>query len=1069
MPGEENEPLTPIFLPGTHAYAEKIVAAGEVIQFRISSDGPYRLSIVRLGWDVSGPSRDWVIRRFPVSPGAAQPIRPGSYVRVPDPLPSSAFTALSLECWVRPLWNKWQGLISQYTYPTACGFGLFLDPNGKPTLYFGDGGNFQAGWLVTSDISIPVKKWTHIVGVFNQGIGTLWIDGIVRSTVTGPSTVNPGSAPLRLAAYGASGLTGNTLEGDLAMPAIYQRAMAATEIQARANTLPPVAPSTTDLLGCWPMTEENGQTLVDVSSWGRTGQIINGATWMIGGPGFDASAIDRFGSYHPSADPSRGHALRFASDDLFECGWTITDSFNIPNDLPPGVYVGRIEYGPGFTRRYDVTFVLEPAVSKPKAQLLVLCATNTWLAYNVPFPNSPDAADWSTGGHGAAVPGAPGFSMYDNHVPSGAPPYQMGVQMPWSAFPYMVYGKSDYGHLLRAERPLHVWLEQIGYEYDVAGDLDLHNTPELLNDYAIVFINGHSEYWSAEAYNAVDSYLSAGGRVVVLSGNTMFWRVSFDDAGEIMECRKLPPSVGGRTEAVGEIYHAHDGARGGLMRESGYPASCVIGLETVGYDGSFGSYLVQTPQHPFFQGPEPLDVLQGQVLGNGAVGHEYDVRLSEIPGPFNPTGVPGAEPQALAQAFTDPDPLGFGSYFDYRANGTNVAGVRSEIIDWQRESGGRVFGVGAIAAGRALLTDSQFGALLRNVLHHFGVAHRLNLLAVTVDGRLHTKWWDGEAWDPSLTGWRNLGGNFQSPVEAARWAPDHLALMGVDPTGRLRYKWWDGSEWHPSLTGWINLGGQLQGRPCAVGWGRNRLNIFARGLDGKIYVKWWDGATWGPSIRGWQDMGGTMHGSPAAIAWQGDHLSIAVIGQDRRLKYKWWDGSVWNPSLTGWLDMGGNNLTSGPAMIFWGGNRINIFAVDNNGGLWTKWWDGSAWGPSLTEWAYLGGGVQSAPAVVARGGAELSVFAIGANGRMQAKWWDGSAWGPSQTGWQDLGGNFAGDPAAVTWRGHHVSIMAVGTDGNFRYKFWNGKQWHPAGTEWLDLSGRLTGQVQASPSALAWV
>jgi N,N-dimethylformamidase len=1066
----EAEPLAPISLPGTHAYAEKSVSAGDLIQFRISSDGPYRLSIVRLGWDVSGLSRDWVIQQFPESPGAVQSIRPGSYVHVPDALPSSEFPALSLECWVRPWLNKWQGLISQYTYPGTCGFGLFLDPSGKPAFYFGDGGNFQAGWLVTADISIPVNEWTHIAAVFNQGTGTLWIDGIERSTVRGRSTVNPGAAPLRLAAYGASGLTGNSLEGDLAMPAIYGRAMMAPEIQARANTRPPEVPPSTDLLACWPMTEENGQSLADGSPWRRTGQIINRATWMIGGPGFDATAVDRFSLYDPSADPARGHGLRFASEDLFDCRWDITESYSIPTDLPPGVYVGRIQYGPSFTRRNDVTFVVKPAAGKPKAKILVLCSTNTWLAYNVPFPNFPDAVDgWGTGGHGVSVPTAPGFNLYDNYRDSGAPPYQIGVQMPWSAFPYARYiPANDYGHLLRAERPLHVWLEQNGYDYDVASDIDLHQ-PAMLSDYEIVIINGHSEYWSAEAYNALDSYLSAGGRAVVLSGNTMFWRVSFDAAGEIMECRKLPASVGGRTDTlVGEIYHSHDRARGGLMRECGYPAWRVIGLECIGYDGAFGSYVVQAPQHPFFQSPEPLGVLQGQALGSGAVGHEYDVRLSQIPGPYSPAPPPGPAPQALAQASTDP--VNYGTYFDYRANLTGVGGVRSEIIDWQRESGGRVFAAGAIAVGSKLSGDRQLGALLRNVLHHFGVAHRLNLLAVAADGKLYTKWWDGGAWGPSITEWQDLGGNFADTPEAVAWAPDHISLMGIDPTGHLQYKWLDGNEWNPSLTELVDLGGQLEGQPRAVAWGRNRLDIFARGLDGKIYVKWWDGASWGPSTNGWQDMGDdVMHGSPAAIAWQGDHLSVAVVGQDGRLKYKWWDGSSWNPSLTDWVDMGGNNLTFGPAMISWNGNWINIFGVDSGGGLWTKWWDGSAWGPSLSEWAYLGGGVQSAPVVVARGGLELSVFAIGADGRMQAKWWDGSAWGPSQTAWQDLGGNFVGNPAAVTWRGHHVSVMGVGTSGEFLYKFWNGSQWNPADTEWLELGGPLKGQLRASPSALAWV
>ena len=72
-----------------------------------------------------------------------------------------------------------------------------------------------------------------------------------------------------------------------------------------------------------------------------------------------------------------------------------------------------------------------------------------------------------------------------------------------------------------------------------------------------------------------------------------------------MECRKLGPhdTVGGLifdaagTERTGESYHSHDGARGGLMRECGYPAWRVIGLECVGMDDPAGSYRVQEPQH----------------------------------------------------------------------------------------------------------------------------------------------------------------------------------------------------------------------------------------------------------------------------------------------------------------------------------------------------------------------------------------------------------------------------------------------------------------------------------------
>ena len=33
---------------------------------------------------------------------------------------------------------------------------------------------------------------------------------------------------------------------------------------------------------------------------------------------------------------------------------------------------------------------------------------------------------------------------------------------------------------------------------------------------------------------------------MVMSGNTMFWRVSFDETDEVMECRKFGGGIGGR-------------------------------------------------------------------------------------------------------------------------------------------------------------------------------------------------------------------------------------------------------------------------------------------------------------------------------------------------------------------------------------------------------------------------------------------------------------------------------------------------------------------------------------------
>ena len=112
---------------------------------------------------------------------------------------------------------------------------------------------------------------------------------------------------------------------------------------------------------------------------------------MIGGPGFDGSQVPRFGEYDPGKDPKRGHGLRLASDDLYDCRWHVTEAYRIPETAKPGIYVGRFRYELDRTPRiYHVTFVVKKPKARPRAPVLVLAATATWGAYSAAsFPVTP--------------------------------------------------------------------------------------------------------------------------------------------------------------------------------------------------------------------------------------------------------------------------------------------------------------------------------------------------------------------------------------------------------------------------------------------------------------------------------------------------------------------------------------------------------------------------------------------------------------------------------------------------------------------------------------------------------
>jgi hypothetical protein len=304
------------------------------------------------------------------------------------------------------------------------------------------------------------------------------------------------------------------------------------------------------------------------------------------------------------------------------------------------------------------------------------------------------------------------------------------------ADPYNLYAKvAEYSHLTRATRFTQAWLESNGYAYDVISDLDLHSTPGILMNYRTVIIAGHSEYWSIPAYNGVKSYLESMGRLIVLSGNTMYWRVSFSPDGTVMECRKVD-GAGAEIDPSrrGEAWHSDDGLRGGLMRECGFPGWQLTGLETYGIlefkvppppippplpaiDLDFGTFYVANPGHFLFK---ETGVTAGQSFAPYTVGHETDVRIATL------NAVAGAsdpkEPVGITTLATGQQAIG--SYSDYFLNSVpaNIAAANpeAEMIYWQRFDGGRVFNGGAIGNGAALYyKDPIFTGLIKNVLTYF--------------------------------------------------------------------------------------------------------------------------------------------------------------------------------------------------------------------------------------------------------------------------------------------------------------------------------------------------------------
>jgi N,N-dimethylformamidase len=737
VPKEGIPPHHAMNLPGLHAYAQKSIAAGEEIEFRVSSSVPYDLSVVQLGADPENRDEDPVLQSFQVEQAQVQPIHPGSYLYVAKALPvDRRLSQLTLECWIRPFkLAGWQGLLTQHDYPERCGIGLFLS-EGKVVFATGSGGAYNASaFQQTKPGLIKTQRWHHLVGSWDGKKKRIYVDGKLVSEAAFAVTVRPGETALRVGAYGQEGEAVNFYNGDVAMCAIYDRALNEEQVSKRFADLGLNVPRNDRLLACWPFTEERDVQVADASDFGRDGRIINRGTWMIGGPSFNASAIQRHDSaYDPTKDEKRGHGLRLATDEIYNARWKVSHRFRVPPDAKSGVYAGRFDFKlNGKPMRYHASFIVRRPESKPKAPLLVLVSSNTWLAYNsVPFPvnHGKGLVNMGTGGLANSHPGAPKYSFYSDHR-NGQPTYKVGLKVPLPAGgPNKTYIGGGYSHLLRGERFLHLWLDKHGYEYDVITDRDLDRNPEILKGYKAVLVNGHSEYWSARAYDGLDDYLKAGGAAVVMSGNTMFWRVSFDETGEVMECRKFGGGIGGRKFAkVGELYHSHDFKRGSLMRFCGYPAWKLVGLECIGWGGgNFANYQVDVPDHFLFNQPHKIELKKGDPFGftnskKGAVGHEYDVRLSTLlRATPNPALKGLVEPEGIvtiASSQSKRNVLDFNAEAHRKRLGDEQ--TIAEIIYWERPEGGQVFHTGSIATAWAMYYDEPLSNLVRNVLHHFEV------------------------------------------------------------------------------------------------------------------------------------------------------------------------------------------------------------------------------------------------------------------------------------------------------------------------------------------------------------
>ncbi len=248
----------------------------------------------------------------------------------------------------------------------------------------------------------------------------------------------------------------------------------------------------------------------------------------------------------------RGEGIRGAehpvTDDAYAvgCDWPVVFSFAVDPAWPSGFYeIALLADGATGERAHsEALFVVRPEPSAAAPAILVL-ATNTYNAYN----------QW--GGaclYSGAVkvsfarpiergyirrPAAPDETAYDGRVASIEPEGEVEhvrFQRYLADNDYPLWCASGGWHSW--ERRFVQWAERqgIALDYAVGSDLEVH--PGVLDGHRLMLSVGHDEYWSWGMRDRADAFVESGGSWAILSGNTCFWQVRYEDDGRTMVCYK---------------------------------------------------------------------------------------------------------------------------------------------------------------------------------------------------------------------------------------------------------------------------------------------------------------------------------------------------------------------------------------------------------------------------------------------------------------------------------------------------------------------------------------------------
>lgn len=698
---------------------------GATVDLKVSTDaGTFELDLVRLRHgdeNPAGPGRRYSPVANPANgrhPGRLQETRPGSCVRSRSETTVGTGKGATLSIWVKPLLDRSDQRLVDVS--GTAGDGLWLDQAAAGELV----GTYRDRSGNQTTVRVPsgaeMGKWNLVHLSLSPDEMTLTSESDSRrhqaSCEMGVATWAPVEAATLTVA--ASGSDRQHFNGRLERPRVYGRPLTNTEVLEASASMPAGAQIDWDF-SLLPASN----IVVDRTGGGVHGRCLNMPTRGVVG------RLHRYGIPDADSDPAVFGAIHFHSDDLADAGWETSVRITLDDDLPSGVYAARLSTD---TEEDFVPFFVR-SDANPPAPVLVVIPTLTYMAYA--NEKALDTIDLVEGGVlGRDIEPSPldhlsrehpewGLSQYDLHA-DGSPVVYSSRRRPIPNLrPHYRHWTLGAPRGLSGDLYIIDWLEEMGFDFEVCTDEDLHRDGlTRLQRHKVMITATHPEYWTAPMLDAVDGFLATGGSTVNLGGNTYYAVTTLHpEAPWISEVRRHVAGTRPSQPDPWEARHVATGETGGIWRHRGRAPNLLTGL-------GFAAQGWDTEPRGFVRSPESyesrfawlFDGIEDEVIGD--FGLVMDSALGDEIDRADPHLGPDADLTVLATG--RPSKWYLLASEDILITSPTITGedntdVRADIAFFETGHGGAVFSTGSISWAGALSHndyDNNVSRLTANAL-----------------------------------------------------------------------------------------------------------------------------------------------------------------------------------------------------------------------------------------------------------------------------------------------------------------------------------------------------------------